>query len=40
MKKLKKVLIFAAIVAALTCLLCVALSATQYSGNCGKDGNN
>ena len=40
MKKLKKVLIFAAIVAALTCLLCVALNATQYSGNCGKDGNN
>lgn len=40
MKKLKKVLIFAAIVVALTCLLCVALNATQYSGNCGKDGNN
>ena len=39
MKKLKKVLIFAAIVAALTCLLCVALNATQYSGNCGAEGD-
>ena len=40
MKKLGKLLFFAAITALLTCLLCVALSATQYSGNCGKDGNN
>lgn len=40
MKKLGKLLFFAAITALLTCLLCVALSATQYSGNCGKNGNN
>ncbi len=40
MKKFRKLLLFAAITALLTCLLCVALSATQYSGNCGKNGNN
>ena len=40
MKKLGKLLFFAAIAALLTCLLCVALNATQYSGNCGKNGNN
>ena len=40
MKKFRKLLFFAAITALLTCLLCVALNATQYSGNCGKDGNN
>ena len=39
MKKLKKVLIFAAIVAALTCLLCVALNAETYSGTCGAEGD-
>ena len=39
MKKLKKVLIFAAIVAALTCLLCVALSAETISGTCGAKGD-
>ena len=39
MKKLKKVLIFAAITALLTCLLCVALNATQYSGKCGAEGD-
>ena len=38
MKKLRKLLFFAAITALLTCLLCVALNATQYSGNCGKSG--
>lgn len=40
MKKLGKLLFFAAITTLLTCLLCVALNATQYSGNCGKDGSN
>ena len=39
MKKLKKVLIFAAIVAALTCLLCVALNAETVSGTCGAEGD-
>ena len=37
MKKLGKLLFFAAITALLTCLLCVALSATQYSGTCGAE---
>ena len=40
MKKFRKLLFFAAMAALLTCLLCVALNATQYSGNCGKNGNN
>ena len=39
MKKLKKVLIFAAITALLTCLLCVALSAETISGTCGAEGD-
>ena len=37
MKKLGKLLFFAAITALLTCLLCVALNATQYSGTCGAE---
>ena len=37
MKKLGKLLFFAAMAALLTCLLCVALNATQYSGNCGSN---
>ena len=37
MKKLGKLLFFAAITALLTCLLCAALSATQYSGTCGAE---
>ena len=39
MKKLGKLLLFAAMAALLTCLLCVALNATQYSGTCGAEGD-
>ncbi len=40
MKKFKRILIFAALVAALTCLLCVALNAETASGTCGAEGDN
>ena len=40
MRKLKRILIFAAFVAALTCLLCMALNAETYSGTCGAEGDN
>ena len=39
MRKLKRILIFAALVAALTCLLCMALNAETYSGTCGAEGD-
>lgn len=39
MKKLGKLLFFAAITALLTCLLCVALSAETVSGKCGAEGD-
>lgn len=39
MRKLKRILIFAAFVAALTCLLCMALNAETYSGTCGAEGD-
>ena len=39
MKKLGKLLFFAAITALLTCLLCVALNAETVSGTCGAEGD-
>ncbi|MGM9664021.1 MAG: leucine-rich repeat domain-containing protein, partial [Eubacteriales bacterium] len=42
MKKLKKILIFAAVAIVFACLLCLSLSAQSYSGTCGaeSDGSN
>ena len=39
MKKLGKLLFFAAITTLLTCLLCVALNAETVSGTCGAEGD-
>ena len=39
MKKLGKLLLFAAMAALLTCLLCVALNAETVSGTCGAEGD-
>ena len=39
MKKLKKLMFFAAIMTLFTCLLCMALSAETVSGTCGAEGD-
>ena len=39
MKKIKKLMFFAAIMSLFTCLLCMALSAETVSGTCGAEGD-
>ena len=39
MKKLKKILIIAAVAIVFVCLLCLSLSAQSYSGTCGAEGD-